>query len=269
MLWPTGTGVPGMAERVGERRERRARRAASLTIAALALAILSGLCVALSGPGHRFGLLGTRWALGVFALAGLGGLAAAALAAWGFALALVARAWRSVGGSGLALLVALAAAAPLLAMVRAGAAAPLIHDITTDTDSPPPFVSLDALRASSENGTAYGGAGVAAQQQRGYPDLGPLVLALPPEQAFARVETSARAMGWRIAAAAPAEGRLEASDTTRWFGFTDDIVVRVRPAPGGSRIDVRSASRVGRSDLGVNARRIRAFLATLSSPPPR
>lgn len=252
-----------MAERSGERRERRARRAASLTIAALALAVLSGLGVALSGPGHRLGLLGTPWALGVFALAALGGLVAAALAGWAIALALSARVWRSVMGSGLALLVALAAAAPLIGMVRAGAAAPLIHDITTDTDNPPPFVALQALRATSENGAAYGGAAVAAQQKRGYPDLGPLVLALPPDRAFARVEAAARAMGWRVIASAPSEGRLEASDTTRWFGFTDDIVVRVKAAPSGSRIDVRSASRVGRSDLGVNARRIRAFLAAL------
>lgn len=252
-----------MAERSGDRRERRARRAASLTIGTIALAVLSGLCVALSGPGHRLGLLGTRWALGVFALAGLGSLAAAALAAWAIALALTARAWRSVAGSALALLVALAAAAPLLAMVRAGAAVPVLHDITTDTESPPQFVALQPQRAASENGAAYGGAVVAAQQKRGYPDLAPLALALPPEQAFARVEAVARAMSWRIVAAVPADGRLEASDTTRWFGFTDDIVVRVRPAPNGSRIDVRSASRVGRSDLGVNARRIRAFLAAL------
>ena len=258
-----------MAERSGERRERRARRAASLTIAALALAVLSGLCVTLSGPGHRLGFLGTRWALGVFALAALGGLVAAALAGWAIALALSARVWRSVIGSGLALLVALAAAAPLVGMVRAGATAPLIHDITTDTDNPPPFVALQPQRATSENGAAYGGPGVAAQQKRGYPDLAPVAVALPPEQAFARVEAAARAMGWRVVAVAPAEGRLEASDTTRWFGFTDDIVVRVKPAPNGSRIDVRSASRVGRSDLGVNARRIRAFLAALSAPTPR
>jgi uncharacterized protein (DUF1499 family) len=150
-------------------------------------------------------------------------------------------------------------------MVRAGAAAPLIHDITTDTNNPPPFVALQPERATSENGAAYGGPAVATQQKRGYPDLAPLVLALPPEQAFARVETAARAMGWRVVAAAPAEGRLEASDTTRWFGFTDDIVVRVKPGPGGSRIDVRSASRVGRSDLGVNARRIRAFIAAVAT----
>ena len=254
-----------MAERSGEQRERRARRAASLTIAALALAVLSGLCVALSGPGHRFGILGTSWALGVFALAGLGGLVAAALAGWAIALALTARVWRSVAGSGLALLVALAAAAPLLAMARAGAAAPVLHDITTDTDSPPPFVALQPQRAASENGAAYGGATVATQQKRGYPDLAPLVLALPPERAFARVDAAARAMGWRVVAVAPAEGRLEASDTTRWFGFTDDIVVRVKAAPRGSIIDVRSASREGRSDLGVNARRIRAFLAAVAT----
>jgi uncharacterized protein (DUF1499 family) len=258
-----------MAERGVNLRQRRARRAASLTIGAIALAVLSGLCVALSGPGHRLGVLSTRWALGVFALAGLGALAAAALAAWAIALALTARAWRSVAGAALALLVALAAAAPLLAMVRVGASVPVIHDITTDTDSPPKFVALQPQRAASENGAAYGGAAVAAQQKRGYPDLAPLTLALPPARAFARVEAAARAMGWRIVAAVPADGRLEASDTTRWFGFTDDIVVRVRPAPNGSRVDVRSASRVGRSDLGVNARRIRAFLAALSKPAPR
>ena len=258
-----------MAELSGDRRERRARRAASVTIAALALAVLSGLCVALSGPGHRLGFLGTRWALGVFALAGLGGLAAAALAAWAIALALTARAWRSVAGSALALLVALAAAAPLLAMVRAGVTVPVLHDITTDTESPPPFVALQPQRAASENGAAYGGPAVAAKQKRGYPNLAPRALALPPEQAFVRVEAAARVMGWRIVAVAPAEGRLEASDTTRWFGFTDDIVVRVKPGPSGSRIDVRSASRLGRSDLGVNARRIRAFLAALAAQPSR
>ena len=62
----------------------------------------------------------------------------------------------------------------------------------------------------------------------------------------------------------PAEGRLEATETTRWFGFKDDVVVRVSPTSDGSRVDVRSVSRVGQSDLGVNARRIRAFLDPLS-----
>ena len=255
-----------MAERNGDQRARKARRAATLTVAALALGVLAVLGVVGAGPVHRLGLLGARWALGLFGLAALLGFAGAVLAAWGIGLALLARAWRSVAGSGLALLVALAATAPLLVMVRAATAVPVIHDITTDTESPPQWVALQAARAASENGTAYGGAAVATLQKRAYRDLAPLTLPLPPDRAFARAEATARALGWRIVAVAPAEGRLEASDTTLWFGFTDDIVVRVRPAPSGSRIDVRSASRVGRSDLGVNARRIRAFLTAVAKP---
>jgi uncharacterized protein (DUF1499 family) len=75
----------------------------------------------------------------------------------------------------------------------------------------------------------------------------------------------AMAMGWDVVARAPEEGRLEAIDTTKWFGFHDDIVVRIRADGGGSRIDIRSKSRVGRSDLGVNARRIRDFIARLKA----
>ena len=256
-----------MAERGGgDERARRARRAASLTMAALALGLAAILGAVLAGPIHRLGLLGARWSLGLFGVAALLGLVAAVLAAWGIALALLAHAWRSVAGSGLALLVAFMATAPLLIMVRTAAAVPVIHDVTTDTENPPAWVALQSARAASENGTAYGGPAVATLQKRAYREVAPLVLPVQPDRAFARAEAAARALGWRIVAAAPAEGRLEASDTTRWFGFVDDIVVRVRPAPSGSRIDVRSASRVGRSDLGVNARRIRAFLAAVARP---
>jgi uncharacterized protein (DUF1499 family) len=256
-----------MAQRIGERRERRARRAATITIVALTLAVLSALAIGLSGPAHRFGLLGTRWAIGIFGLAGLASLSAAALALAGIVLALPSRAWRSVAGSALALVIGLSAGWTPLVMARAAAAVPRIHDITTDTDRPPQWVALKPQRAAAENGAAYGGPTVAALQKRGYPDLRPLMLSVPPDRAFARVEHASRSMGWRIVAAVPAEGRLEASDITAWFGFTDDIVVRVTAAPNGSRIDVRSASRVGRSDLGVNARRIRAFLAALKTAP--
>ena len=249
-----------MAERSGERRERRAHRAATITITALALAVLTALAIALSGPAHRFGLLGARWTIGIFAVAGLVSLAAAALALVGIGLALPSRAWRSVAGSALALCIGLAAGWAPLAMARTAAKVPLIHDVTTDTDRPPQWVMLKPQRAAAENGTAYGGPAVAALQKRGYPDLAPLLLPVPPDRAFARVQATARSMGWRIVAAVPADGRLEAIDITRWFGFADDIVVRVTAAPSGSRVDVRSASRVGRSDLGVNARRIRAFL---------
>ncbi len=93
-------------------------------MAALALGVIAVLGAALAGPIHRLGLLGARWALGLFGLAALLGLVGAVLAAWGIGLALLARAWRSVAGSGLALLVAFVATAPLLIMVRAAAAVP-------------------------------------------------------------------------------------------------------------------------------------------------
>ena len=84
-----------------------------------------------------------------------------------------------------------------------------------------------------------------------------------PGAAFARALASARAMGWTLVAADSAAGRIEAIATTRWFGFKDDVVVRIEPDPAGSRVDVRSVSRVGGSDVGTNARRIRKFLGEM------
>jgi uncharacterized protein (DUF1499 family) len=74
----------------------------------------------------------------------------------------------------------------------------------------------------------------------------------------------ARSLGWYIVASDAPAGRIEATDTTTWFGFQDDIVIRVRPEPTGSRVDVRSVSRVGSSDVGANAKRVRAFLKAMS-----
>src|SRR5207302_9610810 len=106
-------------------------------------------------------------------------------------------------------------------------------------------------RAGAPNTAAYGGRDLAEQQRKGYPDLEPLVLGVPPSAAFTRARDAAEGMGWLIVAAEPAAGRLEATDSTLWFGFKDDIVVRIVPQGSGSRIDVRSVSRVGRSDLGM------------------
>lgn len=137
----------------------------------------------------------------------------------------------------------------------------MIHDITTDTENPPVFVSVLALRKDAPNSATYGGPEIAAQQHAAYPDIRPLVSDLPPERAFERSRSVARQMGWDIVDENPAEGRIEATATTRWFGFKDDVVVRIAPAAGdGSRVDIRSVSRVGRSDVGTNARRIRTFL---------
>ena len=105
---------------------------------------------------------------------------------------------------------------------------------------------------------------IAAQQQKGYPDIKSLIVTTPPAETVQRAIDAARASGWEIVASDAPAGRIEATDTTRWFGFKDDIVVRVRPEGPGSRIDVRSVSRVGKSDVGANAKRVREFLSRLA-----
>jgi len=140
-------------------------------------------------------------------------------------------------------------------------AVPPIHDISTDFEHPPGFVAVLPLRSNAPNPSDYGGPEVAAAQRRGYPDIRPLILAAPPPVAFAQALAAAERMGWTLVAADSTAGRIEATATTAWFGFKDDVVIRVTPATEGSRIDVRSVSRVGKSDVGTNAARIRAYLA--------
>lgn len=147
--------------------------------------------------------------------------------------------------------------------LRKARSLPPIHDITTDTIDPPAFVAVLPLRAEAPNSADYAGEAIAEVQRAGYPDLDPLLVPQPPAAAFDRAVEAARAMGWEIVDTDPVSGRIEATDTTFWFGFRDDVVVRVRPDGDGSRIDVRSVSRVGGSDVGANAARIRAYLQRL------
>jgi uncharacterized protein (DUF1499 family) len=151
---------------------------------------------------------------------------------------------------------------------------PPIHDISTDLDDPPDFADVIALREQSgavnppdyvrETKGRDGMINVPDAQRRAYPDLQPGLLNMPPAEAFAAADRAARSMGWDIVASVPNEGRIEATDTTTYFGFADDISIRVRASGPGSRVDVRSKSRVGMSDLGANAARIRRYLAELA-----
>jgi uncharacterized protein (DUF1499 family) len=150
------------------------------------------------------------------------------------------------------------------ARFRMGPPMPPIHDITTDTQDPPQYVAVLRLRADAPNSTEYGGERVAAQQREAYPDLQPAILNVPPPQAFDRALAAVRKMGWELVEADAAAGRIEATDTTFWFAFKDDVVIRVKPRDGGSRVDVRSLSRVGLGDAGTNAKRIRAYLDVLA-----
>ncbi len=142
---------------------------------------------------------------------------------------------------------------------------PPIHDITTDLEDPPRFEAILPLRADAPNPAEYGGDSIAAQQREGYPDLGPLVLEAPAPEVFRLALRTAREMGWEIVESDRDEGRIEATDTTFWFGFKDDVVIRIARAGGGTHVDVRSVSRVGRSDVGTNAARIREFLERLAA----
>jgi uncharacterized protein (DUF1499 family) len=142
---------------------------------------------------------------------------------------------------------------------------PRIHDITTDVENPPEFIAVLPARSAESAATAiYAGPELVRLQRAAYPDVAPLELPLSAAKAFDLALSVARSMpGWHIVASDQASGRIEASQTSRWFRFTDDVVVRVIGRGSGSRVDMRSLSRQGRSDFGANAARIRLYMAAL------
>jgi uncharacterized protein (DUF1499 family) len=151
---------------------------------------------------------------------------------------------------------------PVATLISARGAPP-IHDVATDTEHPPACVAAVALNAPGR--TDYEGPALAERQRAAYPDLRPAMLPDAPADAFRRALAVVQWMDWELVATDPAALRIEATDRSFWFGFDDDVVIRIA-AEGetGSRVDVRSLSRVGMGDLGVNARRVRAFLAALT-----
>ena len=232
---------------------------------ALTLAGAAAVLLALGPIGWRAGWWHFRFSLlTLMPWAAYFGVAAVVGAVLAFIISLSQLDWRGVAVALGALIVG-----GLIAYVpwhydQIRQAVPPIHDITTDTDNPPVFVAVVPLRKSEGvNPVAYDGANIAEQQRRAYPDVQPLTVALAPDVAFGRALDTAQQMGWTIVASDRAAGRIEASQQSRWFGFTDDIVIRIAPINSGSRIDLRSSSRYGRSDFGVNAARIRAYLTAL------
>jgi uncharacterized protein (DUF1499 family) len=240
-----------------------ARLPSRLVLPALCIALAAGATLVLSGFGYRWGMWSVTTAFAMFRAVVFVGGAAAVLALAGLALALVHRRGATAAVAVAALLIGAVSVAVPIGFARRAAAVPPIHDITTDIAHPPPFVALRQAREAAPNGADYGGRAVSAQQERAYADLAPLRFTAAPERVFAAVVAAARESGWAVAAAVPGEGRFEATATTPWFGFKDDIVIRVAAEAGGTKVDVGSASRVGRSDLGVNAQRIRAFTRAL------
>jgi hypothetical protein len=234
-----------------------------LTGCGIALVVL--LAATAAGLGSRIGLWNFRTGFAILKWAAYGGFLAAGLSLVGLLFAarqrrvkrfLVALLGLAVGGVVFYL---------PLSFKFAAQRVPPIHDITTDIDRPPLFVDILPLRKDAPNPAEYGGAEIAVKQRAAYPDIQTVILNLPQNEAFPRAVDAARAMGWKIISTVPAEGRIEATDTTFWFGFKDDIVVRITPADHRSLLDVRSVSRVGRSDVGTNAARIRAYIRRLTA----
>lgn len=229
----------------------------------LLLALVAAIVLLVAGPGTRLGWWDFRTGFSLLRWAAILGLVTAALS-----LALLA--WPRMRRTGpwafaVAAAAGIAVAAVPLNGMRQARSVPPIHDITTDTAQPPAFVALQDARRDAPNGVDYAGEDIARQQRAAYPDIGPLRLQAAPAVAFPQALAAADAMGWQLADSDIGSGRIEATATTRWFGFKDDVVIRITPDGAGSRVDVRSMSRLGGSDVGANAQRIGEYLQRLDA----
>lgn len=230
---------------------------------ALLLAAFAAFLLLIGGPGTRFGLWEFRDGFLMLRWAATLGLVSAGLA---LMLLIIPRTrMGQVIWLLSACVIGLGVAYVPWQLQQQARSVPPIHDISTDTLDPPEFIAILPLRADAPNPPGYAGEEVARLQREAYPDLRSYRLDAGTGMAFEQALAAARKMGWEIVAADPATGRIEATATTFWYGFKDDVVVRVGADNGGSVIDVRSKSRVGRSDLGANASRIRTYLEALKT----
>lgn len=229
----------------------------------------------IAGLALRLELVHFRAVFQVFKFAGLAALGVALLSILVFIWGLVKRHPSSRHNALWAVVLGLLpVAVPLITVGKDNFDVPPIHDITTDWKEPPQYRAVLSLRGAGDNSPEYDGEEVASQQREAdiYADILPLELEMPVERATQLAGEVAEDLGWRIVSLEPARGHMEAVDRTLLLGFSDDVVVRVTPLEkegeqdggyGGSKVDIRSSSRVGVSDLGTNARRIRRFLEEL------
>ena len=221
--------------------------------------------------GYRSGLFDLMTALGGFAIAFAGG-ALCLLAIVGLVIAGLVR--KQPLDRGALIVVTVLALVPVgfvLPQLQKANSVPPIHDITTNPMDPPVFFEIKKRRVHALNDLVYGDAERSAEdmealQDEFYPDLETLLTPLTVAESLAQSEAVLRQMGLEIINVDPALGVVEATDTTQWFQFKDDLIVRIRSESGQTLIDLRSVSRVGQSDLGVNAERIRRFVQGFQSP---
>lgn len=263
------TAMRGSSRRGSSYGYGRYREPIALATRAGTVLVLIGVIVFFAAPvSYRLGLLSLPFAADrVFVWgANLGGIAAL-IALVGLIVTLTRRreARRGIGRALLAMAVG-ALAFRAGGRLPMGTPLPLLHDVTTDTQHPPEYVTVAQLRGrdtATAVDLAYPGGELAAQQRTAYPDIQPLVLSVSRDEAFARALAAVRGFGWTLVSADGEAGRIEASATTRFFGAVDDVVVRVSAADGGSRVDVRSTAR--EPGGSTNATRVRAVLGAMGS----
>jgi len=229
----------------------------------LRIAILGLVILALGILAQRFELVHFRLALMGLAGGAAIGLIGAVISAIALVISLVSS--RSGVRSAIAgLVIGLLVAAPVGQAMIAGSKVPAIHDITTDLANPPAFDAVIALRGEDANPLDRAEpADLAELQQQAYPDLKTLEVSEQPGKAYEAALETAREMGWEIVSSNPEAGLIEATSTTRIMNFKDDVAISVTESGEGAAVDVSSVSRVGISDVGSKANRIRAYLDAL------
>lgn len=172
---------------------------------------------------------------------------------------------RVIAAAALALVMLL----PPAAVAALGARLPAIHDITTDIDDPPAFRALGFARSRAANPLGYAGGEVARLQQDVYPEVKPIEFDATPDEVYNSLVALVARRKWHVIGATPPrgglrDGRIEAVARSLPFGLREDIVIRVRQSENGVKVDMRSVSRHGERDFGVNAKRIDDLFAELS-----
>lgn len=162
------------------------------------------------------------------------------------------------------LILGLIATSPVVTTIYTASNVPPIHDISTDLQNPPIFKAILAVRTENHNPLdRQNPPNLVALQQSAYPNLAPAIINKQPDQVFNQAHTLVTARGWEVVTASASDGHIEATATTPIMRFKDDVVIRIRDEADGTIVDMRSVSRVGKSDLGANAARIETFLADL------
>lgn len=241
----------------------KSRALSSISYLGLFISGVCALAAVASGLGHRWGLWHFSTGFQIFKAASVIALLSVAVSMAGGLFALRDASRRKTLCAALGVALGFIVAGFLHAHMQIARRVPKIHDITTDTRNPPAFQAVLPLRKGAKNPPAYEGARIARLQKKAYPDIKPLIFQTSKEEVFKRARDAANAMGWHVVSSKPTEGRIEAIDTTFWYGFIDDIVIRITSSSGTTRLDIRSKSRVGVGDIGENARRIRGFLEKL------